>query len=55
MRNVKNLDAIKVSDAMIDDMMKLKGRALPSYLKPYTKNFKSDAKVGTAGFNKRQF
>ena len=53
--DVKRLDANKVSDAMIEDMMKLKGRALPSYLKPYAKNFKPDAKVGTAGFNKRQF
>ena len=35
-------------------MMKLKGRAIPSYLKAYSQNFKADAKVGSSGFNKRQ-
>ena len=35
-------------------MMKLKGRAIPSYLKPYATNFKIDAKGGNSGFNKRQ-
>jgi len=51
---VKNLDAQKVADMMLKDMMKLKGRAIPSYLKPYASEFKAEAKMGTAGFNKRQ-
>ncbi|MEA2098763.1 MAG: DUF4080 domain-containing protein [Campylobacterota bacterium] len=51
---VKNLEPQAVSDLMLKDMMKLKGRAIPSYLKPYAKDFKIDSKAGTAGFNKRQ-
>ncbi|WP_304545111.1 B12-binding domain-containing radical SAM protein [Sulfurimonas microaerophilic] len=43
-----------VADAMLSDMMKLKGRAVPNYLKPYSKDFTIDAKLGTSGFNKRQ-
>jgi hypothetical protein len=39
---------------MLKDMMKLKGRAIPSYLKPFAKDFQADAKLGTSGFNKRQ-
>jgi len=51
---VKKLDSEQVALEMLEDMMKLKGRAVPSYLKPYAKNFKQDAKEGTSGFNKRQ-
>ena len=43
-----------VADVMIEDMMKLKGRAIPGYLKPYADDFISSAKSGTSGFNKRQ-
>jgi len=35
-------------------MMKLKGRAIPSYLKAYAKDFTIHAKEGRSGFNKRQ-
>jgi hypothetical protein len=34
--------------------MKLKGRAIPPYLKPFAKDFEINAKEGTSGFNKRQ-
>jgi len=51
---VQNRDTKSVADAMLDDMMKLKGRAVPNYLKPYAANFKTEAKSGTSGFNKRQ-
>ena len=51
---VKKLDSEQVALEMLEDMMKLKGRAVPSYLKPYSKNFKQDAKEGSSGFNKRQ-
>jgi len=39
---------------MLQDMMKLKGRAVPSYLKEYAKDFHIEAKLGSSGFNKRQ-
>jgi hypothetical protein len=39
---------------MLGDLLKLKGRAIPTYLKPYAKNFQTEAKLGTSGFNKRQ-
>lgn len=52
--SVKKLDAHEVAVAMFEDMMKLKGRAVPSYLKPYSKEFVIKAKDGTSGFNKRQ-
>jgi len=51
---VNKLDPQNVSDLMLKDMMKLKGRAIPSYLKPYATNFKLDGKKGSSGFNKRQ-
>ncbi|MBT5935773.1 B12-binding domain-containing radical SAM protein [Sulfurimonas sp.] len=51
---VKKENAQEVADSMLLDMMKLKGRAIPPYLKPYSDEFTSQAKAGTAGFNKRQ-
>lgn len=50
----KKLDAFLVALEMLEDMMKLKGRAIPIYLKPYSKEFSANAKEGTSGFNKRQ-
>jgi len=51
---VKKLDMPYVATEMLKDMMKLKGRAIPIYLKPYAKEFTANAKEGTSGFNKRQ-
>ncbi len=51
---VKNFDEQVIADMMLEDMMKLKGRAIPSYLKPWSRNFILNAKQGTSGFNKRQ-
>jgi len=51
---VKKLDPQSVATLMLEDMMKLKGRAIPSYLKPFAKEFSTKAKQGTSGFNKRQ-
>jgi len=51
---VKNLQKQPVSDKMIQDMMKLKGRALPAYLKAYATDIEVKSKKGTSGFNKRQ-
>ncbi len=51
---VKQIAAEDVATPMLEDMMKLKGRAVPSYLKPYATDFKRSAKSGTSGFNKRQ-
>jgi hypothetical protein len=50
----KKLDAQMVAFKMLEDMMKLKGRAIPSYLRAYAKDFKVDAQSGSSGFNKRQ-
>lgn len=54
LNEVKTLDKNFVAKVMLEDMMKLKGRAIPSYLKPYSKEFIINAKDGTSGFNKRQ-
>ncbi len=51
---VKNLDKQDAADNMLADMMKLKGRAIPHYLKEFSANFVAKAKDGTSGFNKRQ-
>ncbi|MDF1878636.1 B12-binding domain-containing radical SAM protein [Sulfurimonas sp. SAG-AH-194-C20] len=51
---VKSLDKQSVADSMLEDMMKLKGRAIPLYLKPFSQSFVTNAKSGTSGFNKRQ-
>lgn len=51
---IKQLETEVVAQKMLDDMMKLKGRAVPAYLKPYAKNFLLSAQDGSSGFNKRQ-
>ena len=51
---VKGLSPNIVAEDMLQDMMKLKGRAIPNYLKPYADNFTTTAKEGSSGFNKRQ-
>jgi hypothetical protein len=51
---VKKREESHVADAMLHDLMKLKGRAIPPYLKPFAKDFEINAKEGTSGFNKRQ-
>jgi len=51
---IKKLSPDIVAKEMLEDMMKIKGRAIPSYLKAHAKDFSTDAKQGTAGFNKRQ-
>ena len=43
-----------VAQNMLLDMLKLKGRAIPSYLKPYAQNVSILSKEGSSGFNKRQ-
>jgi len=44
----------EVANSMLQDMLKLKGRAVPNYLKAYAKDVDIDAKFGSSGFNKRQ-
>ena len=51
---VKQLPSEIVADNMLRDMMKLKGRAVPIYLKKYAKNSNIKKIQGTSGFNKRQ-
>ena len=52
--SVKKLETKDVALDMLEDMMKLKGRAIPTYLKAHAKEFKIESKQGTSGFNKRQ-
>ena len=52
--HVKNLPPEIVAQSMLQDMMKLKGRAVPKYLNPYAKKFLIESKKGSSGFNKRQ-
>lgn len=54
LRDIKKLKPELIASIMLEDMMKLKGRSVPAYLKPFSKNFTADTKSGTAGFNKRQ-
>ena len=52
--DVKKIKADEVAQKMLRDMMTLKGRAIPHYLKEYAANFHQDMKEGSSGFNKRQ-
>jgi len=54
MTTVQKVDKETLSVAMIQDMMKLKGRAVPKYLRAYADNVKVESKMGSSGFNKRQ-
>ncbi len=51
---IKNIPPQTIASKMLNDMMKLKGRAIPSYLKPYATDFIAKAKIGSSRFNKRQ-
>lgn len=51
---IKKLAPEVAAKKMLSDMMKLKGRAVPEYLKEYAEGFQTDNKQGTSGFNKRQ-
>ncbi|MDP2894388.1 MAG: DUF4080 domain-containing protein, partial [Sulfurimonas sp.] len=51
---VKKVDPKDVAKNMLNDMMKLEGRVVPTYLKPYAQNLAKNKKYGTSGFNKRQ-
>jgi radical SAM superfamily enzyme YgiQ (UPF0313 family) len=52
--NVKKLNKELVAKFMLEDMMKLKGRAVPNYLKEFAQGHEASLKIGTSGFNKRQ-
>lgn len=54
LKDVKKLAPEAIAELMLKDMMKLKGRSIPHYLKPYADNFNIESKQGTSGFNKRQ-
>ena len=51
---IKKLSPEFVAKTMLQDMMKLQGRVVPPYLKPYTDDTHAPNKKGTSGFNKRQ-
>lgn len=52
--DIKKLHAEDIALLLLKDITKLKGRAIPYYLKKYATNFIIEAKDGTSGFNKRQ-
>ncbi|MCW8838727.1 MAG: B12-binding domain-containing radical SAM protein [Thiovulaceae bacterium] len=54
LKDVIKLAPEVISELMLKDMMKIKGRSIPKYLKSYADNFSVEAKNGTSGFNKRQ-
>lgn len=43
-----------VAKAMLDDLFKVKGRAIPSYLKPFYTEEKNEVETKSSHFNKRQ-
>ena len=43
-----------VAQAMLEDILKVKGRAVPSYLKPYHFMKKDEVEIKNSNFNKRQ-
>ncbi|MBE0514943.1 B12-binding domain-containing radical SAM protein [Sulfurimonas sp.] len=51
---IKEMNVEFVAQNMLEDMMKIKGRAVPSYLKNYAQTISIKDKQGTSGFNKRQ-
>ncbi|MGE4396984.1 MAG: DUF4080 domain-containing protein [Sulfurimonas sp.] len=51
---IRKIDEEFVAKNMLEDMMKIKGRATPSYLKRYAQTISIKNKEGTSGFNKRQ-
>ncbi|MBD3824094.1 MAG: DUF4080 domain-containing protein [Epsilonproteobacteria bacterium] len=52
--DVKHLPKSEAASALINDIARLKGRAIPAYLKPYSHAITVDAQSGSSGFNKRQ-
>jgi len=51
---IREISSKDVAFNLLQDIMKLKGRAIPCYLKPFAKEFKINSKSGSSGFNKRQ-
>ncbi|MBN2782966.1 MAG: DUF4080 domain-containing protein [Campylobacterales bacterium] len=51
---MKSLEPKDIAANMLEDMMKLKGRAIPKYLKPYASDIEFKMQEGSSGFNKRQ-
>ncbi len=51
---IKKIDEGLVAKNMLEDMLKIKGRAVPAYLKMYADNISIKNKEGSSGFNKRQ-
>jgi len=54
LKDIKKLEEPVIAELMLQDMMKLKGRSIPKYLKDFSDNFQIESKKGTSGFNKRQ-
>lgn len=52
--NELKLESAKVAECMIDDLLKIKGRIIPAYLKPYANNQVKTASKELNQANKRQ-
>ena len=52
--DIEKIDPNSVSKTMLDDLMKIQGRVIPNYLKPYANNFIKEQKSTKSSFNKRQ-
>lgn len=52
--DIEKIDPNSVSKTMLDDLMKIQGRVIPNYLKPYANNFIKEQKPTKSSFNKRQ-
>ena len=50
----KKISTQTIAQHILQDIGKIKGRAIPSYLKPYLSTHTLDAKEGKGNFNKRQ-
>ena len=48
------LEKEKVANVMLSDIVKIKGRAVPDYLKPYNNALTNSADIMNSNFNKRQ-
>ena len=54
LKEIKHTDIEKIAKNMLQDITKIKGRAIPKYLKPYVYLYETKPKKTTGNFNKRQ-
>lgn len=52
--NTSSLEKQRIADCLVQDLMKIEGRVLPSFLRPYVAHTPKIAKNKVSGHNKRQ-